>query len=304
MRYHWAMKAETIDLYPDETLEDLQRAGLRLIQKRDGFRFGEDALFLVHEAAAGWDSGRRGPLRFVEFGAGSGVCSILLTVLSPGSRGIGVEVVSRQAEVMERNIRLNGLESRLAACRADIRDIADPGRDLPERLEPAAANLVLMNPPYLPAQDRAAPGEDVSRPEISLEKRMAREEVAVNLPAICRAASRLLRHRGKLICIQRAARMFELYEAMGSAGLSPGSLRLIQANADSDAYACIMTGTKGGKSGGFKILSTLVVRDNEGQYTGQVGAIYGSPSPLSQAELYEGISMRTAYPQNIEGNSP
>jgi len=34
-------------LADDETLEDLQRDGLRLIQKINGFRFGEDSVFLA-----------------------------------------------------------------------------------------------------------------------------------------------------------------------------------------------------------------------------------------------------------------
>ena len=38
------MKTEIFD---DETLEDLQCGGLKLIQKRNGFRFGTDAVLLA-----------------------------------------------------------------------------------------------------------------------------------------------------------------------------------------------------------------------------------------------------------------
>ena len=40
-------------LYDDETLEDLQLQGLKLIQKKEGFRFGMDSVLLAHFAQIG-----------------------------------------------------------------------------------------------------------------------------------------------------------------------------------------------------------------------------------------------------------
>jgi hypothetical protein len=60
----------------DETLEDLQRDGLRLIQLRDGFRFGEDSVLLAAYAAKLVRSRRH--LQVADLGAGCGAVSILL----------------------------------------------------------------------------------------------------------------------------------------------------------------------------------------------------------------------------------
>ena len=38
----------SVHIEPDETVEDLQLNGLRLIQKRNSFRFGMDSVLLAH----------------------------------------------------------------------------------------------------------------------------------------------------------------------------------------------------------------------------------------------------------------
>ena len=86
-----------------ERTDDLQVNGLKLIQDPDKFCFGSDAVELANFAeVSARDKG-------VELGSGSGVVSILLA----GKAGIGsvtgVEIQSDMAELMRRNIELNGL---------------------------------------------------------------------------------------------------------------------------------------------------------------------------------------------------
>ena len=64
---------EEIEIFDDETLEDLQIHGLRLIQKKDGFRFGMDSVLLA-------DFARVHPRdTVVDFGCGTGILPLLMS---------------------------------------------------------------------------------------------------------------------------------------------------------------------------------------------------------------------------------
>ena len=68
-------EAQTL-IRPGERLDDLQRAGLRILQRQDGFRFGTDAVLLADFAAA-----KRGE-RVCDMGTGTGVLPLLIAARS------------------------------------------------------------------------------------------------------------------------------------------------------------------------------------------------------------------------------
>ena len=61
-----------IPLHPGERIDDLQRGGLRIIQREAGFRFGTDAVLLADFAMA-----KRGE-RVCDMGTGTGVLPLLI----------------------------------------------------------------------------------------------------------------------------------------------------------------------------------------------------------------------------------
>ena len=60
-------------LREDETLEELQPFGLKLLQKKEGFRFGMDSVLLADFAGIRTDD------LVADFGTGSGVLPLLLS---------------------------------------------------------------------------------------------------------------------------------------------------------------------------------------------------------------------------------
>ncbi|HBR03588.1 MAG TPA: SAM-dependent methyltransferase, partial [Ruminiclostridium sp.] len=62
----------TLVALPDETLEDLQLKGLYLLQKKDSFRFGMDAVLL-----SGFVTSKKNQ-RILDLGTGTGIIPILL----------------------------------------------------------------------------------------------------------------------------------------------------------------------------------------------------------------------------------
>lgn len=284
------MKRKTmldLPIYRDETIEDLQRDGLRVIQKKDGFRFSEDAIILAHSAHRLWDTNRRGACSFVEFGSHCGIVSILFSALSAGSKGVGLEISARQTELMKRNIRLNGLEDRLAAVQYDVRRILDPCSALPEEILAGTYNFVIANPPYGLVSDI----NEVQKVDslVAKEKLIARYEVALSFAEMAKAAYRLLKPRGRFVFVHKPERLPEVFDALKAAHLIPTNMVSIAPFAHVRPNLILIAATKDAKSGGFSIDGHLVVRDAAGQYLGKIREMYGAVPKMSREALYTGL---------------
>ena len=135
---------------------------------------------MSHFVANRWPRPLSVPTRFVELGSHSGIISVLLTSLMPQSSGLGVELIARQVELMQRNIRLNRLTDRLIAMQGDIRELAEQPQSA---LESAwgSYDFVVCNPPY------GVPGRGLPpcpAGAYGYEKQVAREEVRCNFQDI------------------------------------------------------------------------------------------------------------------------
>lgn len=95
----------------DETLHDLQCGGLRILQKRGGFRFGTDAVLLADFAAA------RPGERIADFGTGTGILPLLMAARSERTRFEALEIQPDIAEMAQRSVRLNALDGRPCTAR-------------------------------------------------------------------------------------------------------------------------------------------------------------------------------------------
>lgn len=280
-------RAVALPLYRDETVEDLQRDGLRIIQKKDGFRFSEDAILLAHSVHSLWDTSRRGACSFVEFGSHCGIVSILLSALSSGSKGVGLEISARQVELMNRNIRLNQLEDRLTSVQFDVRKILKSDTALPEALIPGSYHFVVANPPYgLPTD--ICQKQEADKP-LALEKLIARYELALTFKEMAKAAYKLLKPRGRFVFIHKPERLPDIIEALKEANLQPSGMLTVVPFASAAPNLILMSATKDGKAGGFRMERQLVVRDSEGKYEQRVRGMYGNTDKMSPEALFRSL---------------
>src|SRR5690349_17643026 len=95
-------------LQPDETLDSIGTSGVRVVQRRTGYRFTLDALLLAHFAAQE-GPGAEGPV--LELGAGSGVVSLLLVRQFGRTRVTALELQPPVHARLVRNVVLNGCEA-------------------------------------------------------------------------------------------------------------------------------------------------------------------------------------------------
>ena len=91
------------DLMENERLDDLQRNGLKIIQKTDGFCFGMDAVLL-----SGFASVKPGE-RALDLGTGTGIIPLLLSAKTKGDHFTGLEIQTEIMKMAQRSVALNGL---------------------------------------------------------------------------------------------------------------------------------------------------------------------------------------------------
>ena len=91
----------------EETLEELRPGGLRILQKKRGFRFGLEAVLLADFARAPAGA------RVADLGTGTGVLPLLMIERGKGAAFDALERDPDMAEMAGRTMALNGLAERV-----------------------------------------------------------------------------------------------------------------------------------------------------------------------------------------------
>lgn len=276
---------DPIPFYSDDTLEDLQRGGFRMLQKKNGFRFGLDSVLLAAYAASFYQKQTRRKIKAADLGAGCGAVSLLLAARLPGISLVGLELDDTSCGTLTRNIRLNHLEDRLQAVQGDIRLLAD-GRLPDERLLAGTFDLIVCNPPYQRQDqiDRHPAGADPDE-----NKRRARVETDLPLELLLRASARLLRSGGRLVMIHQVRRLPDILCALRACGLEAKTMRLIQTLPDRAPVTFLLAAVRQGRPGGFQAEQPLVVCSSPGVWSDETAALYGLEPQMAPDDLMQGL---------------
>lgn len=268
------MQPHEILLDDMETIEDLGRKGFYLIQKKNGFRYGEDTVLLAHFAAQMAGRKRR-MLKAAELGTNCGAASILLSARREDIAIDGMEVQTEASRVFNRNIEMNHLEGRIRPFCCDIRDILSggpsgaPSSGL-EEIKKSSYDLVFFNPPYhVPGR-----GPLTAKEADSKELCEARFEVNGTLGDFFEAANWLLLPQGKIILVQRTSRLPEVLSHMAGNKLEPSRIRFVHVRPEKPSTLFLLCGQKHGKSGGFQVLPPLILYKDKSSYSDELQSIY------------------------------
>ena len=240
-------------MYLNERIDDLQRGGLRVIQRADAFRFGTDAVLLADFAAP------RRHDRVCDLGTGTGIIPLLLYARENTISADAVEIQPDMADMAARSMAMNGLNEKIRVLPGDLRSI----RTL---LPHARYDLVTCNPPYGKA------GGTLLNPDAS--KRLARHEESCAIEDVACASAWLLQNGGLLCCVFPAARMIELSDAMRKYRMAPKRIRMVHSRVEKAAHLCLMEGMLDARPG-LIIEPPLVIYDENNAYTPELRRIYG-----------------------------
>lgn len=237
----------------DERIDDLQRNGYRIIQKKKGFCFGMDAVLL-----SGFARVKEGETA-VDLGTGTGIIPILLEAKTEGKHFTGLEIQEEVAEMASRSVLLNGLEERVAIVRGDIKEAS-------QLLGRASFDVVTSNPPYMNDQHGLKNPQEM--------KAISRHEICCTLDDVCREAAALLKPGGRFYMVHRPHRLAEIISALKLYKLEPKRMKLVHPFVDKEANMVLIEAVRGGRSM-MKVEAPIIVYKEPGVYTEEIYTIYG-----------------------------
>ncbi len=242
-----------IELKDEERLDDLQRNGYQIIQKKDGFCFGMDAVLLSGFAAV------KPGEKAIDLGTGTGIIPILLEAKYEGEHYTGLEIQDEVAEMAARSVALNHLEEKVSIVKGDIKEAS--------RLFGAASfDVVTSNPPYM------NDAHGLKNPD--LPKAIARHEVLCTLDDVAREAAKLLRPGGRFYMVHRPHRLIEIITALTKYKLEPKRMKMVHPFVDKEANMVLIEAVRGGKSM-IKVEAPVIVFKEPGVYTDEICDVYG-----------------------------
>lgn len=238
---------------PGETLEDLEREGLKIIQKEKGFRFGVDAVLLSDFARI-----RKNDL-VMDFCTGTGILPILLYGKSQAKEIMGIELQEEFAEMAKRSVALNKIEDKVKILQGDIRE-EKLLKSLPK------FNVVTVNPPYKKQNSGIINEKDALT--------IARHEVSLNLEEVIRGVRLVLKDQGRFYMIHRPERLADILTLMRKYRIEPKRLRMVYPNTKKAPTMVLVEGVRDG--GEFlKVEAPLYVYNDDGTYSEEIRRIYG-----------------------------
>ena len=241
------------DLMENERLDDLQRNGLKIIQKTDGFCFGMDAVLL-----SGFASVKPGE-RALDLGTGTGIIPLLLSAKTKGEHFTGLEIQTEIMKMAQRSVALNGLEKKIDIIQGDIKEAS--------RIFGAASfDVVTSNPPYMnDAHGLKNPGD---------VKAISRHEVVCTLEDVVREGTKALKPGGRFYMVHRPHRLAEIITVMRQYKLEPKRMKFVHPFADKDANMVLIEAVRGGGAW-LKLEPPVIVYKEPGVYTDEIYEIYG-----------------------------
>lgn len=235
----------------NETLDDLQN-GYYIIQKNDGFRFGIDAVLLS-------DFAKSATGRVIDLCTGTGIIPLLLAAKSKAEHIDAVEIQPEIADMARRSVEYNNLTDKISVKCADLKDA--------EKLySKSVYDVVTVNPPYMRKGSGFVNETD--------GKTISRHEVMCDLEDVIKTASALLKPHGKLFMVHRPSRLVDIFALMRQYKLEPKTIRLVAPVEGKEPNLVLVCGIKSAKSD-LKIIPTLFVYEENGDYTKEIDKIYG-----------------------------
>jgi len=242
-----------VNILHDERVDDLQYKGLKLIQKKDGFRFGIDAVLLSNFADI------RKNDSVIDLGTGTGIIAVLIAAKTNAGRITGLEIQPEMAEMAARSAALNNMSDRVNIVCGDIKEAL--------RLFGASSfDAVVTNPPYT--------GKNGGLLNPSDSKAVSRHEVLCSLEDIIYVSGRILRPGGRFSMVHRPERLADIIYLMRTGSIEPKYLKFVHPSPYKRPNLVLIKGARNGNPQ-LKVQEPLYVYDGDGNYSDEINRIYG-----------------------------
>ena len=244
-----------MELKSDERIDDLQINNLKIIQNKNNFCFGIDAVLL-----SDFSRNMRKSEKIIDFCSGNGIIPILLTAKVKNLKKIyAIEIQEEVAQMATRSVEMNNLQDKIEVINRDLKNIND-------LFENGSIDTITVNPPY------KAKNSGIINEVDSLT--IARHEIFCTLDDIIKHASNLLKFGGNFYMVHRPERLVDIFSFMRKYKIEPKRIRFVHPNCESAPNLVLIEGSKGGKAF-LKFEKPLYVYEKNGEYTDEIFDIYG-----------------------------
>ncbi|MDO5018948.1 MAG: tRNA1(Val) (adenine(37)-N6)-methyltransferase [Lachnospiraceae bacterium] len=240
-------------LKPNERIDDLQRNNYKIIQDPERFCFGMDAVLL-----SGFARAKEGD-HIIDLGTGTGIIPILMEAKTGASDLIGLEIQPESADMAQRSVELNHLESKIRIVTGDIKEASS-------LFGAATFDVVTSNPPYM-TEHHGITNEKSPRA-------IARHELLCTLEDVISQAAKLLRPGGSFYMVHRPFRLVDIMVLMREYHLEPKRIKLVYPYIDKEPNMVLIEGLRGGRPR-LTVERPLIVYQSPGVYTDEIYDIYG-----------------------------
>ncbi|AGK95267.1 tRNA1(Val) (adenine(37)-N6)-methyltransferase [Clostridium pasteurianum] len=239
-------------LRENETLDDLQLKGIFVIQKKNAFRFGIDAVLLANFAKIKKDS------TVIDLCSGTGIVPFIISAKTEASDIVGIEIQEDMVDMANRSAAYNKLNDKIKFIHKDIKDI--------EFIKTMAkANVITVNPPYKLINSGILNPND--------KNAIARHEICCNLEDVIIAARILLKDNGRMFMVHRPERLVDILCLMRKHRIEPKTIQMIHPTLKKAPNIVLIEGQRDG--GAFlKWREPIYVHKEDGSYTNEIEKIY------------------------------
>ncbi len=243
----------TINIREGERIDDLERNGYKIIQNKEKFCFGMDAVLLSGFAMVKKNE------KVLDLGTGTGIIPILLEAKTEGKQFIGLEIQEESADMAFRSVMLNNLQEKVEIVQGDIKEASSI-------FGKGQFEVVTTNPPYMNDM------HGIKNPD--MPKAIARHEVLCTLEDVVREGAAVLKPNGRMYMVHRPHRLIEIVEMLKKYKLEPKRIKFVHPFVDKEANMVLIEALKGGKSM-VKVEKPIIVYKEQGVYTDEIYDIYG-----------------------------
>ena len=237
-------------------MPELINENITLYQNEGSLAYGTDAYLLSAYMR------RQTKERACEFGAGSGVISLLAAARGNFSHITALEIQPNIAEIAARNVEINGFSEKIDVVCRDIRE-KDASMN-------GAFGVVFSNPPYMTATSGKLGKNDADS--------ASRHELNGGIDDFAEAASRLLKYGGLFYAVYRPDRLAELLFACKLHGLEPKRMTLVYPTENHVPCLVLLEAKKNGAPGIFVTKPLMIYQSGKPQtnenYTDDMKYIY------------------------------
>ena len=223
--------------------------GLKIVQDTEFFSFSLDSVLLPNFVKI-----PKKCKNILDVGTGNAPIPLILTTKTDATI-TAIEVQKEIYEMAKETVDINNLSDKVKLINDDVNNIGN-------YYKCEFFDVILSNPPYFKITEMSKKNENIV-------KANARHEILLKLDQLIKIAFKYLKNDGVFAMVYRTDRLTDVLCTMRSNRIEPKRLTMIFPKAGVKSNLFLIEGIKNAK-GGIMELNSLVVHDNNGNYTDSV----------------------------------